>query len=82
LGSEGSTHLQIQAKISDAKPVCRAPSHCSCGLNTLQLWRHELAWASISFLAALHMINWTIGQLGLGETQVLGMGPQGMDKDK
>lgn len=31
---------------------------------------------------ALHMINWTIGQLGLGEVQVLGMGPQGIDKGK
>lgn len=31
---------------------------------------------------ALHMINWTIGQLGLGEVQVLGIVPQGMDKDK
>lgn len=28
------------------------------------------------------MINWTIGQLGLGEAQVLGMGPQGTSKDK
>lgn len=28
------------------------------------------------------MINWTIGQLGLGEAQVLGMGPQGTGKDK
>ena len=31
---------------------------------------------------ALHMINWTIGQLGLGEARVLGMSPQGTDKDK
>lgn len=31
---------------------------------------------------ALHMINWTIGQLGLGEAWVLGMSPQGTDKDK
>lgn len=31
---------------------------------------------------ALHMINWTIGQLGLGEAQVLGMSPQGTGKDK
>lgn len=28
------------------------------------------------------MINWTIGQLGLGEAQVLGIGPQGTGKDK
>lgn len=28
------------------------------------------------------MINWTIGQLGLGEAQVLGMSPQGTGKDK
>lgn len=28
------------------------------------------------------MINWTIGQLGLGEAPVLGMSPQGMGKDK
>lgn len=28
------------------------------------------------------MINWTIGQLGPGEAQVLGMGPQGTSKDK
>ncbi|KAI9540089.1 hypothetical protein NQZ68_002023 [Dissostichus eleginoides] len=78
-GCEGSTHLQIQAKASDAKPVCQAPL-------SLRFWpRHPAdteAYTGISFLVALHMINWTIGQLGLGEAQVLGIGPQGTGKDK
>lgn len=66
-----------------AKPVCRAPSaHCRSGLDTLQSRSANWHGGSISFLVALHMINWTIGQLGLGEAQVLGMGPQGMSKDK
>lgn len=66
-----------------AKPVCRAPSaRCRSGLDTLQSRSANWHGGSISFLVALHMINWTIGQLGLGEAQVLGMGPQGTSKDK
>lgn len=70
-----------QGPRATAKPVCRAPSaHCRSGLDTLQSWSANWHGGSISFLVALHMINWTIGQLGLGEAQGPGHGSTGHEQ--
>lgn len=87
-GGMVATNLRFLGVASSLDPSQGFWSRASLSVHRPLLWfwpPHSavtVAEANINFLVALHMINWTIGQLGLWKVWVLGTSPQGSNKDK